>query len=149
MTNTIPITMSTVTNSYLGFVGLELLYTCIYIVVMYASYNILVIFLHSKFYKQRYENWWRKVISRYVSDIHEQKSWIQNRRSNLWYLENGYEEIEDIPFFLMNKSYFSSSDADNSYFSRVWNLTLIHQEKGNFLFITFFFCKTKFIKIWI
>jgi len=27
-----------------------------------------------------------------------------------------------------------------------WNLTLIHQDKGNFLFITFFFCKTKFIK---
>jgi len=25
-------------------------------------------------------------------------------------------------------------------------MTLIHQEKGNFLFITFFFCKTIFIK---
>jgi len=28
-----------------------------------------------------------------------------------------FKYIEDIPFFLMNKSYISSSEADNSYFS--------------------------------
>jgi len=47
----------------------------------------------------------------------------------------------------MNKSYISSSEADNSYFSRVQ--TLIHQVKGNFLFITFFSVKQNSSKILI